>query len=209
MARFGTSGGACGGAWPGSSTRSRMLGGTNRPAGRGGAAGAWGLGDWAGAAGAAAGTYVDEGCIGAGGASTTGSSESGAATGDAEAAGADRAGVSRAGAPGASSASVGDATAIADGAETGSPAGAAGFTSAGFLTSRGGPSVGTAGLGGSTGAPGFLAGAPARPLAALTACSEKMSPLGSSMPRCLAWRSTNWRATISSSVLDALFSSMP
>ena len=41
------------------------------------------------------------------------------------------------------------------------------------------------------------------------AASEKMSPLGSSMPRCRASRSTNWRATISSSVLDALFSSMP
>ena len=34
MARLGTSGGAWGGACPGSSTRSRMLGGTKRPAGR-------------------------------------------------------------------------------------------------------------------------------------------------------------------------------
>ena len=46
-------------------------------------------------------------------------------------------------------------------------------------------------------------------LADFTAASEKMSPLGSSMPRCRARRSTNWRATISSRVLDALFSSMP
>ena len=38
--RRGTSGGAVGGAWPGSSTRSRMLGGTKRPAWRGGAGGA-------------------------------------------------------------------------------------------------------------------------------------------------------------------------
>ena len=44
---------------------------------------------------------------------------------------------------------------------------------------------------------------------ALAACSEKMSPLGSVMPRCLASRSTNCRATISSSVLEALLSSMP
>ena len=36
-----------------------------------------------------------------------------------------------------------------------------------------------------------------------------MSPLGSSIERCRARRSTNWRATISSTVLDALFSSMP
>ena len=91
-----------------------------------------------------------------------------------------------------------------------------GFGSAGFalLIRRGGPSVGAAGFGGSgagAAAP-FLPGA-ALPfdavLACFTACSEKMSPFGRVMPRCLARRSTNWRATISSSVLDALLSSMP
>jgi hypothetical protein len=36
-----------------------------------------------------------------------------------------------------------------------------------------------------------------------------MSPDGSVMPRFLANRSTNWRATISSTLLDALLTSMP
>jgi hypothetical protein len=39
--------------------------------------------------------------------------------------------------------------------------------------------------------------------------SANMSPLGSDIPRCRAIRSTNDRATTSSIVLDALFSSMP
>jgi hypothetical protein len=39
--------------------------------------------------------------------------------------------------------------------------------------------------------------------------SANMSPLGKEMSRCLAIRSTNERATTSSMVLDALFSSMP
>ena len=42
-----------------------------------------------------------------------------------------------------------------------------------------------------------------------TGVSAKMSPLGSVMLRCFARRSTNWRATTSSIVLDALFTSMP
>jgi hypothetical protein len=54
----------------------------------------------------------------------------------------------------------------------------------------------------------FFAGAALfRPLAAGT--SAKMSPLGSWMLRCFAKRSTNWRATTSSMVLEALFTSMP
>ena len=89
-----------------------------------------------------------------------------------------------------------------------------GFGSAGFafLIRRGGPSVGAAGFGGSgAGAAPFLPGAAfaLAVLACLTACSENMSPFGRVMPFCLARRSTNWRATISSSVLDALLSSMP
>jgi hypothetical protein len=39
--------------------------------------------------------------------------------------------------------------------------------------------------------------------------SAKMSPVGSEMLRWRASRSTNWRATTSSIVLDALFTSMP
>ena len=75
------------------------------------------------------------------------------------------------------------------------------------LTRRGGPSTGAAGFGGSaffaTGAffpPPFAAGA---------GCSANMSPPGNEMLRCRATRSTNERATTSSIVLDALFSSMP
>jgi hypothetical protein len=74
--------------------------------------------------------------------------------------------------------------------------------------SRGGGSACAAGLGGSAGAAPFFAG-PDGFLADLTAPSENMSPLGSSILRCRASRSTNWRATISSSVLEALFNSMP
>ena len=82
-------------------------------------------------------------------------------------------------------------------------AGAAGFA---VLTSRGGASVGAAGFAGSgflalaAGflAPGFAAGP-----------SANMSPPGSVMLRSRARRSTNCRATTSSIVLDALFSSMP
>jgi hypothetical protein len=72
------------------------------------------------------------------------------------------------------------------------------------LTSLGGPRVGAAGLGGST----FLATGPAF-LPRATGVSANMSPPGSVMPRWRASRSTNCRATTSSIVLEALFSSMP
>jgi len=74
------------------------------------------------------------------------------------------------------------------------------------LTRRGGPSTGAAGFGGSTflGAGAFFAAALAG-----TACSANMSPPGSEMLRCRASRSTNERATTSSIVLEALFSSIP
>jgi hypothetical protein len=39
--------------------------------------------------------------------------------------------------------------------------------------------------------------------------SAKISPVGSEMPRCFESRSTNWRATTSSIVLEALLTSMP
>jgi len=47
------------------------------------------------------------------------------------------------------------------------------------------------------------------PFAAGAGCSANMSPPGNEMLRCRATRSTNERATTSSIVLDALFSSMP
>ena len=72
------------------------------------------------------------------------------------------------------------------------------------LTRRGGGRAGAAGFGGSG---AFLAGAPFRPLT--TGVSAKMSPDGSEILRCRASRSTNCRATTSSIVLDALFTSMP
>jgi hypothetical protein len=53
----------------------------------------------------------------------------------------------------------------------------------------------------------FFAGAGFLPF--WTGASAKMSPVGSVMRRCFASRSTNWRATTSSIVLDALFTSMP
>ena len=74
--------------------------------------------------------------------------------------------------------------------------------------SRGAGSEGAAGLGGSGAAWPFF-GAAVLALADFTAASENMSPLGSSIPRWRDSRSTNWRATISSTVLEALFSSMP
>ncbi len=79
---------------------------------------------------------------------------------------------------------------------------AAGFA---ILTSRGGGNDGPAGL---TGSAAFFPGAaPFLPLA--TGVSAKMSPPGSEMLRSRASRSTNWRATTSSIVLEALLASMP
>ncbi len=71
------------------------------------------------------------------------------------------------------------------------------------LTRRGGGSV-EIGFGGSA----FLAGTPLRPLCP-AGVSANMSPPGRAMLRCLASLSTNWRATTSSIVLDALRTSMP
>ena len=71
------------------------------------------------------------------------------------------------------------------------------------LTRRGGGSDGFGGAGGSA----FRPAAAFLTLAA--APSAKMSPVGSVIPRFLASRSTNCRATISSTVLDALLTSIP
>jgi hypothetical protein len=58
------------------------------------------------------------------------------------------------------------------------------------LINRGGGNDGAAGLAGATGAAPFFTGAPPF-FTGLTADSEKMSPLGSSIPRWRASRSTN------------------
>lgn len=95
--------------------------------------------------------------------------------------------------------------AAADGASwtTGaSTRGGAGFT---VLTSRGGPSTGADGFGGST----FFAAAAFLPPFTGAGVSANISPEGSAIFRCRATRSTNERATTSSIVLEALFSSIP
>jgi hypothetical protein len=56
---------------------------------------------------------------------------------------------------------------------------------------------------------GFFAAAGFFPLLAAAGVSANRSPLGRAIFRCRASRSTNWRATTSSIVLDALFNSMP
>ncbi len=74
------------------------------------------------------------------------------------------------------------------------------------LTRRGGPKRRRGGFGGGSGAlaGGFF------PLAGTGASMNICAAGGSVMFRCLrARRSTNWRATTSSIVLDALFTSMP
>ncbi len=53
--------------------------------------------------------------------------------------------------------------------------------------------------GGGSGFPGFFA----------TGVSANKGPVGRTMRRLRAWRSTNCRATISSMELEALFTSMP
>ena len=75
-------------------------------------------------------------------------------------------------------------------------------------TSRGGPTTGAAGLGGGSGARAgaFLA---LPPLAGTAVSRNICAGGGRVMPRWRACRSTNWRATTSSIVLDALFTSMP
>jgi len=105
---------------------------------------------------------------------------------------------------GGSSNSCSTATAGAgSGASTGTAAGGAcGLI---VLTSRGGPSTGAVGFGGSA----FFASAAFLPPFGGAGASANMSPPGSAMLRCRATRSTNERATTSSIVLDALFSSIP
>jgi hypothetical protein len=76
-------------------------------------------------------------------------------------------------------------------------------------TRRGGPTTGATGFGGGSGAraDAFLTLLP--PLAGTTVSRNICAGGGRVMPRWRACRSTNWRATTSSIVLDALFTSMP
>ena len=184
----------------GSSILSLMLGGTIRP----------GAGVGLEGAGGAAAT----GRAGAGGSTTggaaVGSSMMGSGSGWAGTAADAAVGTATTGAATSSGTSTGAAASAGTGAgsscqcsSTPVEAAAAGFA---VLTSRGGASVGAAGFGGS----GFFAFAPGLFAPGFaTGPSANMSPPGSVMLRSRARRSTNWRATTSSSVLDALFSSMP
>ena len=174
----------------GSSILSLMLGGTMRP---GTAAGLVGGGGGAAATGRAA-----TGCAATGGSTTGGAGGASSTTGAGS-------GTSATGAKTSSGSSIaGSGTSSCTGSSMAADAaGAAGFAD---FTSLGGASVGAAGFAGS----GFLAlaaGFFAPGLA--TGPSANMSPPGSVIPRSRARRSTNWRATTSSIVLDALFSSMP
>jgi len=93
------------------------------------------------------------------------------------------------------------------GASKGGASGSGAGAGVGFavLTSRGGGRSGAAGLGGSG---ALLAGAAFFPPFG-AGVSAKMSPVGSVMFRWRARRSTNCRATTSSMVLEALFTSIP
>ena len=170
---------------PGSSMRRRSVGGTTRGGAcdSGGASGA-GAGSSTVAAGAAA---IGAGSTAGGGGSTRAGSGAGA--------------TSAAGASAGAAAAAGPSSTAA-----GAAAGCAGLI---VLTRRGGPRTGAVGFAGS----GFFAAVVVffalLPGFTGAAVSANMSPLGSEMPRCRATRSTNDRATTSSIVLDALFSSMP
>ncbi len=171
---------------PGSSIRSRSVGGTNRPCA---------------VAGSDVGSSTGKGSNGgAGGSGIT----SGGSTKAADA-GAGSAATRGAGTGGSSircSTSTGGSSSTSAGASGAGAGGAGGLT---VLTRRGGPSTGAEGFGGSA----FFAGAPFFPPLAGTGVSANMSPPGSAMLRCRATRSTKERATTSSIVLEALFSSMP
>jgi hypothetical protein len=174
-----------------SSMRSRKVGGTTRPVGvvfGGGATGAA-----ATARGSASSALVGAGV------STAGSLGAAMATAISVAGGASTGGATT---DGATSAATGSGTAGGS-SSTGSSVTGTGAGLAVF-TRRGGGSTGAAGLGGSG---AFFAGALFLPLT--TGVSAKMSPPGREIFRCRASRSTNWRATTSSIVLEALFTSIP
>jgi len=200
----GASGRAGCGSLPGSSMRSRIVGGTKRPACCGCDGGATGE-----AATAAGGSSIVS--------STTGGSSTGTGSGTITIGGNSS---TTTGGGGSTSTTGGGATSTATGASSGScsttgggggatavavaSAGTSGLT---VLTRRGGPRTGATGLAGSA----FFGAVAAffKVVLAGTVCSANMSPPGSEMLRCRARRSTNERATTSSIVLEALFSSIP
>ena len=169
-----------------SSMRRRMVGGTTRPgvgsltAGGSGGAGREGL------AGSTAGSTS------ATGVASTRISGCGAGGGSAGSA------------SGAAGSTATDSVDSAIGDSTWGAGGAALGTGLTVFTKRGGGRAGATGLGGSG---AFFATVGFFHLA--TGASAKMSPVGKAMPRCLARRSTNCRATTSSIVLDALLRSIP
>jgi len=169
---------------PGSSMRRRIVGGTTRGGAWGCRVGGSGAGSTTGAS-STAGAAATAGSATCGGGSTRGGSGAGATS----VTGGGGAAATGGGAGGASS--------------TGGAGGCAGLI---VLTRRGGPSTGAVGFGGSAFFDGAVFLAPPFGGAGVSA---NMSPPGSEMPRCRATRSTNDRATTSSIVLDALFSSMP
>ena len=117
-------------------------------------------------------------------------------------------GADSAGSGGVGTGSVTVTGASRDGSASGAPDGGASVSAGGgglmALTSRGGPSVGAAGLAGSDPlAATFL------PLVRLAGASANIAPLGSVTSSWRDTRSANWRATTSSIVLDALLTSIP
>ena len=172
---------------PGSSIRSRSVGGTKRPGAvigsTGGGASSTRGGSGAAGSGTAGGGSTTTATGGAAGAAATG----GAATG---------------GSSTRCSATAGTGSGASSGGGAGVGGGAWGLI---VLTRRGGPKTGAVGFGGSA----FLTAVVFFPPFAGAGTSANMSPLGSAMLRCRATRSTKERATTSSMVLDALFSSMP
>ncbi len=172
-------GAGCGGR-PGSSMRRRSVGGTIR--------GDAGAPDGAAATGTTVSSIVAGAAAsgaGSGSSSTTGSSRGSSTT------------VGRISSTGASATGA---------SATGASSAAGGWAGLIVLIRRGGPSTGAVGFGGST---FFVAGAFFAPPLGGAAVSANMSPLGSEILRWRATRSTNDRATTSSIVLEALFSSMP
>jgi len=151
------------------------------------------------------------GCAGAlDGAAAIGTASSLVAAGGAAASGAGSGSSSTTGSATGSSTTGGGGTSStgtsATGASTTGASSAGGCAGLIVLIRRGGPSTGAAGLGGSA---FFCAVAFFAPPLEGGAVSANMSPPGSAIFRWRATRSTNDRATTSSTVLDALFSSMP
>jgi hypothetical protein len=175
---------------PGSSIRSRSVGGTKRPGGVTGSAGGGGSATRRGSGAATGGSGIT------GGGSTT--TATGGAAGSAATEGAATGGSSTC----CSATTTGRGSSASTGGGAGVGGGACGLI---VLTRRGGPKTGAVGFGGSA----FLTAVAFFPPFAGAGTSANMSPLGSAMLRCRATRSTKERATTSSMVLDALFNSMP